>query len=192
MSSRGEQTRKSILEAAWELFEETGDATLAEVAEKAGVSRQAVYLHFGSRGGLLLALVQHIDETSGLPALIGRVQVAPTPREQLMEYQRVSAQYCPTIHDVAMAMDRARAHDEDVAAAYEDRMQSRRDGLRTIVAALHESGELRDEWTIDEATDALWSLGTPHAFEELVRDRGWSLEQYERWLLYAATTFLED
>ena len=34
---------------------------MAEIAKAAGVSRQAVYLHFGTRGGMLMALVKRAD-----------------------------------------------------------------------------------------------------------------------------------
>lgn len=194
MSSRSEKTRKAILDAGWALFAASGgrEVKVADVAERAGVSRQAVYLHFGSRAGLLMALVEHIDESAGLVELIRGIQEAPTPREALYESQRVTARYCPTIHDVAMAMDRARSADPDVAAAYEDRMVKRRLGLREIVVALHAAGELDESWTVEEVIDAVWSSGTPRAFEELVGDRGWSLEQFERWLLHVARSFLKN
>ena len=37
---------------------------LADVADRADVSRQAVYLHFGDRAGLVLGLLGWVDETS--------------------------------------------------------------------------------------------------------------------------------
>ncbi|MDQ3663356.1 MAG: TetR/AcrR family transcriptional regulator, partial [Actinomycetota bacterium] len=62
MSSGGRpQTRARILEAARAMFEEFGyhDAGLGAVAKRAGVSRQAIYLHFPSKAELLTALHQH-------------------------------------------------------------------------------------------------------------------------------------
>ena len=51
---RGE-ARAQILETTWRLIETEGAAaaTLVRVARETGVSRQAVYLFFGNRAGLL-------------------------------------------------------------------------------------------------------------------------------------------
>ena len=72
MSSGGRpETRTQILEAARALFEELGyyGAGLEAVAKKAGVSRQAIYLHFPSKAELLTALHLHIFATDVVPAL---------------------------------------------------------------------------------------------------------------------------
>ena len=72
MSSGGRpQTRIQILEAARAMFEELGyyGAGLGAVAKKAGVSRQAIYLHFPSKAELLTALHLHIFATDVVPAL---------------------------------------------------------------------------------------------------------------------------
>ena len=63
--------RPQILEAAREIFEELGyyGAGLEAVAKKAGVSRQAIYLHFPSKVELLTALHLHVFETDVVPAL---------------------------------------------------------------------------------------------------------------------------
>src|SRR5687767_14135503 len=72
MSSGGRpQTRIQILEAARAVFEELGyyDASLRAVAKRAGVSRQAIYLHFPSKAELLTALHLHIFATDVVPAI---------------------------------------------------------------------------------------------------------------------------
>src|SRR3954447_24789732 len=70
-SSGRRQTRTQILEAARALFEELGyyGAGLEAVAKKAGVSRQAIYLHFPSKVELLTALHLHVFDTDVVPAL---------------------------------------------------------------------------------------------------------------------------
>src|SRR4029079_1168974 len=72
MSSGGRpETRTQILEAARALFEELGyyGAGLGAVAKKAGVSRQAIYLHFPSKAELLTALHLHVFDPDVVPAL---------------------------------------------------------------------------------------------------------------------------
>ena len=72
MSSSGRpETRTQILEAARAMFEEHGyhGAGLAAVAKTAGVSRQAIYLHFPSKAELLTELHLHIFATDVVPAV---------------------------------------------------------------------------------------------------------------------------
>ncbi len=53
------------------------------VAQHAAVSRQAVYLHFGDRNGLLLAFIQHLDDTLALGESLAAVFAAATGTELL-------------------------------------------------------------------------------------------------------------
>ena len=61
-----EQTKSDILEAAWRLAaeRESLDLTFAEIARDVGVSRQTLYLAFGSRGKFILAMLDNRDAHS--------------------------------------------------------------------------------------------------------------------------------
>src|SRR5690606_10439372 len=61
-------TRDRILAVARSIVDEKGEAaaTMKAVAKGAGVSRQAVYLHFSDRSQLLSALSDYIDEKLGI------------------------------------------------------------------------------------------------------------------------------
>src|ERR687892_447125 len=56
------EARRRILEAATEVFIETGPitASLDVIAERAGVSKASVFFHFGSRVELMAALARHL------------------------------------------------------------------------------------------------------------------------------------
>ena len=83
-------TRQRILDATWDLLVErgSGDVPLEEVARAAGVSRQTVYAHFGSRTDLLVALVEGYKERVGYDALVAPVLSAPTAGDALHELVR--------------------------------------------------------------------------------------------------------
>ena len=59
-------SRIAILDAAWELIAERGrlDVGQSEIAAQAGVSRQTIFLAFGGRAGLLVAMLRNKDEQS--------------------------------------------------------------------------------------------------------------------------------
>ena len=77
---RRSESERRLVAAACEVLARKGwvGMTLAEVGEKAGVSRGLVSHHFGSKAGLLRALTLHIDET-----FMGAMRAAPPPRPGL-------------------------------------------------------------------------------------------------------------
>jgi AcrR family transcriptional regulator len=170
---KGERTRRRVLDAAVALFRSHGPArvTMAEVAEAAGLTRQAVYLHFPSRTRLMLALIQHASAQLGAPELFRR--------------------YAARVHEIAAALDAARAADPDAQAAWESRMALRRRQFHRAVRRLHAEGQLRPEWTVGQVTDAIWALSAPRGYSDLVVERGWTLADYERFLLACAGAYLK-
>lgn len=179
MSSR--DTRTKILEAARERLESRAwsGTGLEEIARAAGVSRQALYLHFGSRSALLLALVNYVDEVEGLAELAEPVLTAADGREALDRLVHLNAVYEPRIRAVVTAHDAARHLDADLEAAWQDRMARRRGLCREVVSRLEQEGVLARGVNRNEATDLLWALLAPHVHEDLVAERGWSRRRYE-------------
>jgi AcrR family transcriptional regulator len=191
MSSSG--TRERILEAARALLESEArpDIGLEQIAKRAGVSRQAIYLHFGSRGALLLALAEHVDEAEGLSELTRRVRDARSGGEALELLVWLNAAYEPRIRAVAHAHDLARRGDPDLEAAWQDRMRARRALYADVVRRLEDDDELAEGLTSREAVDLIWALLSSRVHEDLVVDRGWSRRRYEErlgTLLRAAVT----
>jgi AcrR family transcriptional regulator len=182
------QTRQTILEAARGLFEERGahETKLEDVAARAGVSRQAVYLHFGSRAGLLLALVAHVDESGPLRELADRVAQARPGAAVLDAALAVQADYWPVIYRIARPFDEARRTDPAIAEAWDDRMERRRASCRSVVQRLADAAELDPRWTVDDATDVLWALSSMRTWEDLVVDSGWSRDRYVECMSTAA------
>src|SRR5919204_5147604 len=78
-NARSRRTRTALLAAARAVLEERGfpQLTMAAVAERAGVTRRAVYLHFTSRSDLVGALFEYVAETEGLAAAVQPVRAAP-------------------------------------------------------------------------------------------------------------------
>jgi AcrR family transcriptional regulator len=146
---------------------------MAEIARAADVSRQAVYLHFGDRAKLLVALVQHADERRGLPAQVAKVIGAPTGVAAVAEMVSLQARMNPGSWAVARALDAVRRVDADAEHAWQDRLQNRLNGCRAIVRRLAQKGSLRPGLDPETATDLLWSLpslrtwGRPGARERL-------------------------
>lgn len=176
-------TRTRILEAAREVVENEGaTAGMGRIADRAGVSRRAVYLHFESRGDLLLSLVEHVDETGNLSDRATRVTEAADGLTALDEFVSLNAEYNPEIHLIARALERARDTDEAAASAWEDRMAGRRALCRWISRRVSSEGLLREGVSIGTAADLIWSLTNIPLWRDLVEASGWSPRRYEQWV----------
>ena len=169
-------TRDRLLDAAWSEATDAGagvdQLTLAKVAARAGVSRQAVYLHFGNRSTLLVEMARRIDQSSGFRQRLRAARGHP-PADAFRRVLGEWFAYLPTILPVHRALEAAALTGGEGADAYADRMQDWRDGLRITVAALAEAGLLADRWTVDAATDWLWAAVHPTTYHHLVDERGW-------------------
>lgn len=64
--AKSSQTRTAILDAALEVFSQSGyrAGSLREVAERVGMSEAGLLHHFRSKSALLMALLEHRDELS--------------------------------------------------------------------------------------------------------------------------------
>lgn len=173
-------TRRRILDAALRLIDQRGgaDITLAQVGRAAKVSRQAVYLHFKDRAGLLLALVRHADDRRGLPAAIQRVVGASSGVSALREMAMTQVTMNPGIWRLARLFDGERRHDPAMEQSWQDRLSHRLEGCRAIVARLAAEGDLRRGLDPGVAADLLWVITSLHAWEDLVLVRGWSDDEY--------------
>ena len=190
MSSRTQQTRTRILQSALRLLTQRGyhGVGVEEVARDAGLSRQAVYLHFKSKAALVVAMAQYEDEVTGTAELLRPVAEAPTASEALDRGVAAYGAIEPLIHDVASVLYAARRSDPAAEAAWQDRMAFRRGNIRRVMEALQREGLLADGWTVDEAADFVSALLSLHTYEYLARERGWTIER----LVSRLTTILHS
>ena len=151
---------------------------MRDVADAAGVSRQAVYDHFGSRAELMVATARYGDEVRGLEERLGRYRAAERGLDRLGAFIEFWGNYIPEIYGIARAMLAARETDEAVAAAWDDRMRVVQEACRDIVGRLRRDGTLAPGWSVDEAGEMLWSLLSIGTWENLTLERGWSVDQY--------------
>jgi AcrR family transcriptional regulator len=174
-------TREHLLRGAWQLVLEQGPSLrLADVASRAGVSRQAVYLHFGDRAGLLLALLAWGDQVLKLDDLLARVNEAPTGMEALERMVEVHATYSPRIDALARVLEAHQYQDAAVSTALRDRLNFRRAAHRAVIARIAADGDLGEGWSVDDAADLFFAVTMPSPWRELTGTCGWSARQYAK------------
>lgn len=180
--SRGDETRVRILNAARGLLEdaEGTEVSMGAIAKAAGVSRQLLYLHFSSRGDLLLEVSRAVDAEVRTSQRQARVDEAPDALSALRESVALQGVIKPKIHPVARAVDRLRYTDADAAQVWREREERRLDRCRSVVQRLADEGRLRPGWTVRSAAQLVWSITSLRAWEELVLDAGWPTRAWVR------------
>lgn len=192
------QTRTRMLDAAERLFAERGYAssTIETIASNAGVAVDTVYASFGSKRGLLSALMDVRVGGDDQPVeLLDRagpqaVRREPNQKRQIAHFAQ----------DVSAIIERARPVDDIVRgaaavdaeiAAYRSRLQETRFGnMRRFVSWLAANGPLREGISEDDAAAIVWSLTSPEMHRLLRVERGWTPERFATWLAQTLTRTL--
>jgi AcrR family transcriptional regulator len=186
MSSGGRpQTRTEILEAARAMFEELGyyGAGLGAVAKKAGVSRQAIYLHFASKAELLTALHLHIFATDVVPVLERHpITDGATALDALDATIAVDVEVAAKVWRIHEVLAMARRQHPEVEQTLRPREEERYGELLDLGRRLEREGVLPPKIRVGTFADMMWGLVNTGTYRSLVIERGWSLDQYRRWV----------
>jgi len=191
-SSRREKaaaTRHRILDAARQLFSETGYAgtTMQAIADQADVAVQTVYFVFHTKGELLRQLLQSVGGRPEDPVETmerdwvheamtdsdGRRTIALMVEHGNDIYARVAP--------VWAAIGQGASIEPEVAELWGCIVEQRRQGIQKIVESLSDRGHLREGLAADRAADIVYGLHRPETLAVFVGERGWPLEDYKKW-----------
>lgn len=180
MSSPAPDTRETILAATAALLSEGGGSgvRMSDIARRAGISRQAVYLHFANRADLLIATTFYVDALKKSDERLAPSRAAKTGEERLEAYIEAWAGYLPEIYPIGRALIDMSPTDEEARSAWAQRMQDMREGCEAAILALKRDGRLAAGMAPAQATDLLWTLLLLPNWEHLTRTCGWSQKQY--------------
>ncbi|MEM7122784.1 MAG: TetR/AcrR family transcriptional regulator [Pseudomonadota bacterium] len=180
MSREQTDTRTKILQAALELLESSGGkgVRVGDIAKQAGISRQALYLHFATRAELLIAVTHYVDDMKDMDARLAPSRTAETGAERLDAFIEAWSAYIPEVYGVARALLAMRDTDEAAAAAWDKRMGDMREGCEAAIKALERDRMLSPEHDPDGATDILWTMLSVRNWEQLTITCGWTQGRY--------------
>ncbi len=175
-NARSRRTPAALLAAARTILEEQGfeALTMTAVAERAEVTRRAVYLHFATRTELVGALFDYVAAAEGLGDSLQRVWDAPDAVSALDEWAAHLARYHPRLLGVDRALQRVWRLDTDAAAHRGRVVAEKLSNCRRLAGRLADEGCLAEAWTVASATDMLFALVASDVIEALIVDRRWS------------------
>jgi len=188
MSSPPPDTSSRILAAALKLLltKDGKGVRMSDVARLAGISRQALYLHFDSRAKLLIAATLYLDDQLGVDARLLPSRTAKTGIDRLNAFIDAWSAYIPEIYGLAKALISLAETDPDAAAAWATRMQDMREGCEAAIDALVRDNMLSTSFSAKDATDLLWIMLSVRNWEIARQDCGWSPKKHGDMLKTAA------
>jgi AcrR family transcriptional regulator len=195
------RTQQRVVDTAHRLLLERGYAGLAmaDLAAEAGVSVPLLYKVFGTKPQLVkrvydVLLAGDVDPVpvAQRPA-IQALAADPDPRGKLARYAalgRAMVERAGPLVSALLAAARAGEPDLQAFAATIDR--ERLAGAAALATHLAEAGALAPGLTVERARDLIWLHTAPDSYRLLVMERGWALDDYERWLAASLAANLLD
>jgi AcrR family transcriptional regulator len=187
---KSRQTRRRILQAAYELFVDQGygATTLQGIAERAGVAVQTIYFAFGNKPSLLKELVDVTIAGDDEPiptmqrAWFRDALAADTAEAQLRAHVGGT---CEVLQRVAPIMDVLRAagaQDPSLAEMWQLDTDPRLEVQTAAAHSLITKPGAKGDLTVEHATDLLYGLLSPQLYLLFIRDRGWTPDRWEQWV----------
>jgi AcrR family transcriptional regulator len=186
-------TRAHVVAVAKALFVEHGypSTTIEAIADAADVPLPTLYRQFGSKRGLLAAILDTSFGGDDEPVAFGerpevQAALAEPDAERMLD---AFAPICRKLMDRSSAIQRVLATaalvDSEIADLAVEIRRQRHTGQSRIVAAIVAKGALNPAYDEATAADVVYALLSPDMYWILTGERGWSGDDYERWLSLA-------
>jgi AcrR family transcriptional regulator len=181
---QAEETRQRMLAAARGLFVEQGYAstTLEAIATAADVSPKTVAAVFGSKRGILAAILTPSAFGAPYQQALERLRATPEPERRIELIAQLTRQVYETLTPEFELLRGASAVAPELAEVGLQVETRRRQYQARFIAYLHEQGALRRGLPPEEGIDELWTLTSYDVYRGLVRGCGWPGQRYESWL----------
>jgi AcrR family transcriptional regulator len=142
-SARGDSRRTELIDAAATLFANKGyrDTSIGEVAARVGVSQQSLLYYFGSKAGLLHAVINQRDDASMQFVRQIAASGSSVSLEQLPDYARRNVER-PDLARLFAVLVADNLHPDDEAHDhFVQRYRNLREVIETIIIGGQRSGD---------------------------------------------------
>lgn len=184
------ETRRAVLDAAQRLFERDGFSatTMDAIAGEAAVSLKTVYIAFETKARLLRAVWDRAlkGDESDAPVAVRpwyiEVLEERDPERKLRLLAKNSCIVKQRIGALLGAIRDAAPSDPEGRALWDLIQSDFYANQRAIVEALVRDNAIASHLDVNRATDLLWTLNHPDLWLLLVKQRGWTPQEFEAWL----------
>jgi len=191
-------TRTHVAQTAHRLFLERGypGTTIEAIAQTAGIPLATVFRLFGNKRGILAAVLDLAFGGDDEPVAFHERAAVRSALAELDPWRLVEAfaGICRELLDRSSAIQEvvrsAAAVDAEAADMLAVSAQQRLTGQARVAKALADRGALAGGIDLHQATDIIYMLMSPEVHRILTVERGWSGDEYQRWLARALRAML--
>jgi len=188
--ARALETQAQIVEAARELFIKDGysGVSIETIARKAKASPELIYSVFKNKRTILshaMNLAAGTDDEPIPVMLRSYIQEVASERNQQRQIQMFASRmqmFFSHIAPVVEVMRAAAKTEPEIDNLLKKYLNDRYQGMGFFIDCLLANGPLRSGLSKLTAVETIWTLASAEVYNLLVRDRGWSGEEYEVWL----------
>jgi AcrR family transcriptional regulator len=188
------QTRSYVLEAAKKLFQTIGfdRVTINEIAKAAEVSMPTVYALFKSKRGVLQAVIDEALPVAQFAALVEHSIQEKSPKKRLYITAKLARQIYDAEREMMDILRSASVVAPELKELEQEREQRRYERQEEYITEMMEWKCLAKGLTLQKARDILWTLTGRDIYRMCVLERGWTSDDYEKWLASLLVNSLLD
>jgi AcrR family transcriptional regulator len=183
-------SRQRIVDEARKLFLAQGyrTTTIADIARAAGVNPDTVYRLVGRKPMVLRELIeQALSGTDHVVAGADRsyvraMAVEPNPVVRVEIYAAAVREIHGRMAPLFVALRDASSTEPEAEQVWKEIGERRAANMRKFVRDVRSAKPGRYATSTAEAADTVWALNSSELYVMLTVERGWTPQQYERWL----------
>lgn len=182
--TQSQKTKNRILASAKMLFESKGfeQVTIDEIAREAQISAPSIYSIFQSKRGILLGLMDEALPLDQHTALVEQGKNEKRPHKRL----KITASIARQLYDAEKAqlgfLRGASILDPVFKGLEIERERRRYQRQKETVETMASEKAFRNNLSVTKIRDILWAFTGRDFYRMLVIERGWSSDEYEKWL----------
>jgi AcrR family transcriptional regulator len=183
-------SRQRIVDQARKLFLVQGyrTTTIADIAGAAGVNPDTVYRLVGRKPMVLRELIEQAlsgtdHAVAGADRSYVRAMAAePSPVVRLEIYAAAVREIHGRMAPLFVALRDASSTEPEAEQVWKEIGERRAANMRRLVRDVRSAKTARYATSTAEAADTVWALNSSELYLMLTVERGWTPQQYERWL----------
>jgi AcrR family transcriptional regulator len=175
-------TQALIVDTARRLFLEQGyhTTTIEMIAAEAGVAVSTIYAIFRNKRGILQAMREAWHQESGQRDIYAQAREESDPQKRLALAAHATHRQWETGAALTRIYNAAASADPEAAAELAVALEGRRKGLTAFIEEM--APDLRPGLDAARAAEIFLALTMAEIYDTLVRQRGWTPDEYEAWL----------
>jgi TetR/AcrR family transcriptional regulator, regulator of autoinduction and epiphytic fitness len=175
-------TQALIVDTARRLFLEQGyhATTIEMIAAEAGVAVSTIYAIFRNKRGILQAMREAWHQESGQRDIYAQAREESDPQKRLGLAAHATRRQWETGAALTRIYNAAASADPEAAAELVVALEGRRKNLTAFIEEM--APDLRPELDAKRAAEIFLALTMAEIYDTLVRQRGWTPDEYEVWL----------